>query len=168
MDAQTIEPDLDIGPAVAKLRFFRFAEYVLVFLTIVAVTVFVGLYGLLDETEDTERLYGSSFSQGTLALAMAALSIAIVAGILTYWAAGKLRASVRPLTTDRSNASFRHNACKARGACITPDTVSNETRLETHAARGSSNARARGPQSKAQERPTAGGEARAVDRRGWG
>lgn len=91
MDAQTIEPDLDIGPAVARLRFFRFAEFVLVFLTIVAVAVFVGLYDLRDHATEFERRFGSSFSQSTINLALVALAAAIVVGILTYRAAGRLR-----------------------------------------------------------------------------
>ena len=92
MDAQTIEPDLDIGPAVAKLRFFRFAEYVLVFLAIVAVPIAADLYMLGDDAEDLQQQFGSGFSSGALTLAIVALGVAIVAGILTYRAAGKLRA----------------------------------------------------------------------------
>ena len=91
LGAQTTEPDLDLGPAVAKLRFFRFAEYVLVFLTIAAVPVFAGIYALRGDATEAERLYGSGFSQGTLTLALVALGIAIVIGILTYRAAGRLR-----------------------------------------------------------------------------
>jgi hypothetical protein len=70
LDAQTIEPGLDIGPAVARLRYFRFAEFVLVFLTIVAVAVFVGLYDLRDHATEFERRFGSSFSQSTINLAL--------------------------------------------------------------------------------------------------
>lgn len=92
LDAKTTTPDLDIGPAVAQLRFFRFAEFVLVFLTIIAVPVFAGLYTLRDEAADLERQFGASFSQDTLNLALIALGVAIAAGIPTYRAAGKLRA----------------------------------------------------------------------------
>lgn len=91
MDAQTIEPGLDIGPAVAKLRFFRFAEFVLVFLTIVSVPIAADFFLLGDEAEDLQQQFGSGFSPGALTLATVALVVAIVAGILTYRAAGKLR-----------------------------------------------------------------------------
>lgn len=92
--AQTTTLHLDIGPAVAHLRLFRFAEFILVFLTIVAVPVFAGLYALRGEADDLRRQFGVSFSLETLTIAMAALGVAIVVGILTYRAAGKLRAGL--------------------------------------------------------------------------
>jgi len=61
LDADTTTPDLDIGPAVAKLRFFRFAEYVLVFLAIVAVPIAVDLYMLGDE----RKTCNSNSAQGS-------------------------------------------------------------------------------------------------------
>jgi hypothetical protein len=92
LDSRQSTPDLDLGPAVARLRFFRFAEFILVFLTIVAVAVFAGLYALRDEAAALERQFGASFSPAALNLALAMLAAAIFAGILTYRAAGKLRA----------------------------------------------------------------------------
>lgn len=92
LDAQKQNPGLDVGPAVAKLRFFRFAEFVLVFLAIVAVPVFAGLYALRDTAANLEQDYGSSFSSGNITIALVALAVAILVGILAYRTAGKLRA----------------------------------------------------------------------------
>ena len=76
----------------AKLRFFRFAEYILVFLAIVAVPIAADLYMLGDDAEDLRQQFGSGFSSAALTLAIVALGVAIVAGLLTCRAAGKLRA----------------------------------------------------------------------------
>ena len=81
LDAQTNTPVLDIGPAVAKLRFFRFAEYVLVYLSIVAVPVFAGLYELRGSAAELEQQYGSGFSPAALTVALVTLAAAIVVGI---------------------------------------------------------------------------------------
>ena len=92
MDAQINATDLDIGPAVAKLRFFRFAEYILVFLAIMALAWFVDLVFGLAVLGGLETKFGSGFSPGWLNLCLAALAAAILAGFPLYRAAGRLRA----------------------------------------------------------------------------
>jgi len=94
LDADGTKPDLDIGPAAAKLRFFRFAEFIVIFFAIVSVSLYVAFSGA-----DNEPGLASSFPEGVLTLVLVGLAAVIIAGFLTYLGAGKLRAG--PLNRQR-------------------------------------------------------------------
>ena len=84
----------DIGAAMDKLRYFRFAEFFVIFLAIISIAVFFAF-----STADEDSLLVSGFPETSLNVVLWALAVLIVTGILTYLGAGKLRAG--PLNRQR-------------------------------------------------------------------
>ena len=94
MEAHTQSSDVDVGPAVAKLRFFRFAEYVLIFLGVTSVSWLISFavtLGLLDQIEPG---LGAGFSEEALTLGIILFGAIIVIGALAYAASGRLQAPI--------------------------------------------------------------------------
>lgn len=91
MTAEASSADLDVSPAAHRLRYFRFAEYVLVFAAVSAVgwAVIFAIF-LVAGGEELEKL-SSAFSRNALLFGFAASLAAIALGIVAYFAAGRLR-----------------------------------------------------------------------------
>jgi hypothetical protein len=88
--AEATSPDLDLSPAAQRLRYFRFAEYVLVFAAISAVSWLVLFFVLLAGHEALSE-FGPGFSVLALLLGIL-LSLAVIYfGVVAYRQAGKLR-----------------------------------------------------------------------------
>ncbi len=91
MAAEASSPDLDVGPAAARLRTFRFAEYVLVYAATAAIGWIVLFLVLLAGDEGARSKLGASFSIVALVLGLLGAIAALVLGVRTFLAAGKLR-----------------------------------------------------------------------------
>jgi hypothetical protein len=84
-------PDLDVGPAATRLRFFRFAEYVLVYAATASVGWIVLYTVLLSGSAEARSTLGTGFGAAALIFGIAASVAALVLGAKIYLAAGKLR-----------------------------------------------------------------------------
>ena len=92
MAAQTNSSDLDVGPAALRLRYFRFAEYVLVYTGISAIGWFALFAVLLGAGDETRSSLGDGFSIGALLLGLVAAIAVAGFGVLAYRSGGRLRA----------------------------------------------------------------------------
>lgn len=85
--------DLDVSPAAERLRYFRFAEYVLVFAAISAVGWLILFFILLAGHEAVGQ-FGAGFSVPALILGVLASLAAIYLGVMAYCGAGRLRPAI--------------------------------------------------------------------------
>ena len=85
---------VDLGPAARSLRYFRFAEYIIVYAGIAAVGWAILLVHILVDPSDSLSSFGSGFSTGALLLGVLASLAAVGFGTFAYFSAAKLRSPI--------------------------------------------------------------------------
>ncbi|MET0668357.1 MAG: hypothetical protein ABWZ01_07620 [Methyloceanibacter sp.] len=90
MTVEASSADLDVSLAANRLRYFRFAEYVLVFAAVSAVSGLL-LFLVLLAGQDALSEFGPGFSVPALLLGILMSLAAIYFGVVDYREAGKLR-----------------------------------------------------------------------------
>ncbi len=91
MTAEATRADIDVSIAAARLRYFRFAEYVLVFAAVAAVGwAIIFAFALVLGGPDLTKL-NVGFSRKALQFGLVASLAALAFGALTYVSAGRLR-----------------------------------------------------------------------------